>query len=146
MEIHINRLLIDPATISSGEMQLLSLGSVEVKSLEVSQDDLRDLIKFYAPELENMSVEFKDGLIKLNAKYDKFPIEIAFKLYNPNPGSDNSDIFFELKKIKVGFFPIPAGLVNFMVKDFNPLLNKTNAPVKLKFNQIVVKDGKLLVM
>jgi|GEM_PF-2027402 hypothetical protein len=143
--IDVRGLEADPFELQNGKLQMLSLDKVEINSLEVSADDLRDFIMLYAKKVADMKVTFEGGLINISAKYSKIPVSISLKLYNPAPGTDGSDICFSVKKLKAGFVPLPCGLINFVLKGYNPLLNKSNSPIKIKFGQITAENDRLII-
>ena len=72
-------------------------------------------------------------------------VDAAFTLSNPNPGTAGSDIVFKVVRLKAGWLGLPAGLVNFALKDYNPLLNKSNSPIKVVFGRITAENGKLVI-
>jgi len=45
--------------------------------------------------------------------------------------------------LKAAGISIPAGLVNFALKGYNPLLNKSNSPIKISFGRIYAENGEL---
>jgi len=124
---------------------ILSLGEVRVNSLTVSEGDLADFIKIYAGKFKLTSVKLDRGVISIKGEYSKINVEADFTLENPNPGRQGSDIFFRLLRLKAGFIPVPAGLVNFALKDYNPLLNKSKTPVKIVFGSIHAENGELSI-
>ncbi len=144
-DIIVRDLLPEPTALKQGKLKMLSLGSVEIKSLEVDAADLKNFIQLYAKKLDRLEVAFDKGLINISGVYSKVPVVASLSLFNPAPGTDRSDIIFKFVKLKVYGIPVPAGFVNFLLKDYNPLLNKSNSPVKLKFGEIKVLNGRLTI-
>jgi hypothetical protein len=135
----------NPYALKEGKLQLISLSAVELKSFEVSEKDINDFISVYAKKVTQMAVNIDKGLINVSAVYSHIKFFISLEIYNPAPGTDNSDLRFLVKKVKAGPVSIPAGIVNFILKDYNPLLNRSNSPIKIRFGQITAEDGILKI-
>jgi hypothetical protein len=144
-DIAVNKIAVNPYAVKGGKLQLISMGSVEIRSMKVSAADFKDFAALYVKKMSDLDVTFEKGLVNFRAKYLNTPIFVSLEFYNPNPGTDRSDIMFRVKALKAGFFSVPAGLVNFILKDYNPLLNKSNAPIKLKFGRITAEDNFLTI-
>jgi hypothetical protein len=127
----------------AGGLKILSVGDVRLNSLTVKQGELEDFLKLYAGKFKITSVKLEKGIIDISGEYLKTPVEAAVSLYNPNPEKTGSDIFFRVVKLKAAGISIPAGLVNFVLKGYNPLLNKSNSPIKISFGQIYAENGEL---
>jgi len=143
VKITINNIVLDPYSLQNNSLTILSLGSIVVGSAEVTQEDLKNFILLYAKKIEKVNVNFKDGLINISATYSKVPLRMSLRLYRAT--GENADICFEVKQVNIGFLPIPAGFVNFLLKDYNPLLNKSNSPVNLHFKGISAENGVLKI-
>jgi hypothetical protein len=54
-------------------------------------------------------------------------------------------VCFDIRELKAGIVPLPAWLFNILLKDYNPILNKANSPVALKFGEITADKGMLTI-
>jgi hypothetical protein len=143
--ISLDGLRTDPYSEGSQGLKILSIGTIHVDSLTVSEGDLADLLKVYAGKFTITSVSLDRGIIEIRGSYSKIDVDAAFTLSNPNPGKSGSDIVFKVVRLKAGWLSLPAGLVNFALKDYNPLLNKSNSPIKVVFGQIAAENGNLVI-
>jgi hypothetical protein len=134
---------IKTETDAAGGLKILSIGAVRVNSLTVKQAELEDFLKLYAGKFTITSLILDKGIIDIFGVWLKMPVEAAVSLYNPNPGKTGSYIFFRVVKLKAAGISIPAGLVNFVLKSYNPLLNKSNSMIKISFGQIYAQNGEL---
>lgn len=140
-DIRINNLLLDPAAAAGGKIKILNCGSIEIVSLQAGQEDIRDFAAQYAKNLKGLKVTLDDGVITASGTYGKTPVLAAVELYNPHPGGENSDVCFKIKALKYGPFGIPPRLADFILKDYNPLLNRSGAPVGIKYGNIRIEGG-----
>lgn len=143
LDIRVNGLVADPEALEKGELKILDLDNIEIVSVEVGAKELEAFALQYAKGVSGLVIDFTGGLIVAKAEYNKIPVEASVRLYNPS--AEDPDIAVEIKKLRVKGVPVPAGLLNFLIKDYNPLVKKTNSPFRLKFNGIKIDGGKLLI-
>jgi hypothetical protein len=141
IDIRINNLLLSPDTGEDGKVKILSCGGIEIVSMQVSQEDIKNFAMQYAKKLKNLDVTLDKGVITASGIYGKTPVLAAVTLYNPHPGGENSDVCFKIIRLKYGFLSVPARIADFILKDYNPLLNRSGAPVKIKYGDIKVENG-----
>ncbi|MCX8093589.1 MAG: hypothetical protein N3E50_05430, partial [Candidatus Goldbacteria bacterium] len=146
VEIEIDNITFNPYSLNKNKIELLNLNKITIKSLEINSEDLQNFIKFYLKNIDDFKIYFKDGQICIDGLYKKIPIFISFILFNPKPGSDESDVFFKFKKVKIGFFSIPSFFINFLLKNYNPLLVKSNKFIKVNFGEIKIEEGKIIIL
>ncbi len=142
-DLEVFELLLNPEELYAGRASILSLGGIRVHSLEIREQDLSDFIKLYAKGADNIKVIIDKGRINISARYSGINAELSVSLYNPSP--ENPDIGFKVRKMKIGFLRIPSFIPNLMLKDYNPLLNRTNSPVKLIYKEIKLENGKMVI-
>ncbi|HPI02252.1 MAG TPA: glycosyltransferase family 39 protein [Candidatus Goldiibacteriota bacterium] len=136
-------LILDPDSLNEGKLRILSLKEIEVTSLNVKGKDIADLARFYTDEVEGLDVSFEGGDISVTGRYLKQKVNIKVSLYNPS--IENSNIYFKVKKINFGIISLPSALVNFMLKDYNPLFKLSLTPVNLKFGKIKAENDILQI-
>lgn len=145
VKIEVNNIFLNPYLLNENHLEILKLESIIIKSLEINSEDLKNFIKVYARDIEIQDINFKNNLINISGVYKKISLHLSFNLYNPNPYKDYSDIYFKIKKLKIGIISIPSFFVNFLLKDFNPLLVKSNSFIKVKFGEIKIENDILLI-
>lgn len=145
VKVEIKNIFLNPYLLNKNKLEILKLNNIIIKSLEINSEDLKNFVKEYAKDIEIQNITFKDNFINISGIYKNIPLYLSFNLYNPNPYKDCSDIYFKIKKLKIGIIPIPSFLVNFLLKDFNPLLVKSNSFIKVNFGEIKTRDNMLIV-
>ncbi|HPD18401.1 MAG TPA: hypothetical protein PLF61_01925, partial [Candidatus Goldiibacteriota bacterium] len=145
VQMEIDGILINPYALRSNSLEIIHLDKITVKSLEINGEDLKNFAGYYVKGIENLNFNFENNLINISASYKKIPLFVSVYLYNPNPYKDNSDVCFKLKKIRIGFIPIPTSFINFLLKDYNPLLVKSNPFFKVNFGEIKTEGNKLCI-
>ncbi len=142
-DIEIKDLLLNPEELNAGNLSILSIGGVYLHSLEVNETDLAAFAAIYAKKAKDLKVKIDNGIITFSAVYSGINFEAAVELYNPS--KESPDISVKIIRLKAGFVNIPAGLANFLIKDYNPLLNRSKSPVKLYYNGIYAQKGVLKI-
>jgi hypothetical protein len=141
--IEIKDLLLNPGELERGNLSILSIGGIYLHSMEVSQEDLTAFAAIYAKKAKDLKVVIKDGSLAVSAVYSGVKLLAMVKLYNPS--KENPDISVKILKFKAGFIGIPDWLANFLIKDYNPLLNRSRSPVKLHYGGILSENGVLKI-
>ena len=142
-DIEIQDLLVNPRALYGGEFSILSMGAICLHSVEVNETDLAAFAAIYAKGAKDINVKIRDGNITLSAAYGKTKIEACLKLYNPS--KENPDIAFRIISLKAGMISVPAWLANFLIKDYNPLFNRSGSPIKINYGDISAIGGILTI-
>ena len=142
-DIEIKDLLLNPNELSAGRLSILSMGGIYIHSMEISASDLAAFALLYAKKAKDLKVVIDSGVITLSAVYSGIRLKAAVKLYNPS--AENPDICVKIISLKAGIIGIPASLANFLIKDYNPLLNRSKSPVKLHYGGISAENGVLKI-
>lgn len=143
MELTVRGLWINPESLSKGEVQVLSVKSMDLASAEVTQEDLESFARPFAKGISDLRVDFEGGKVMATGKAGRMPLRIEVKLYNRS--REEANVYFKVEKVRVGFLTVPSCLANFLLKDHNPLLRKNTAPVAITFGEILIEDGVLRI-
>jgi len=119
---------------------LIKLKKDRKRSLDAVTDELRDQIRKAHPALD---IEFPHILEDLVSDLASAPQPIEVKIYNRS--REEANVYFKVEKVRIGFLTVPSALVNFLLKEHNPLLRKNSAPVTITFGEILIEDGVLKI-
>jgi hypothetical protein len=136
-------LLVDPAALHRGELKLMSLGSVEIQSLEVAQEEVSAFLQSQTRDLDGVGISFFGGQVSARARFRDIPLLASVRLENRDLAHPN--LWFRVEALRAGFVPLPCWLINFLAKDFNPLLKNVNTPVRLDFHRLDIDKGLLKI-
>lgn len=143
VSLTVRGLVVNPASLSSGRLQVLTLRGVELASAEVRREDLRAFAAPFAKGIEDLEVDLRDGKVEVTGRAHGIPIRLEVALSNPS--AEDSNVYFRVEKVKAGFVTVPSFLVNFLLKDRNPLLRKQTAPFQAAFGPIRIEEGMLRI-
>jgi hypothetical protein len=142
-DIVVRDLVINDLALKEGKLDILSIGAVEVKSMNIRRESLEAFVISYAKNVKDVAINFEKGVISFSGKYSGIGFRAGVRLYNPS--KENSNVCFDIRELKAGIVPLPAWLFNILLKDYNPILNKANSPVALKFGEITADKGMLTI-
>jgi len=142
-DIEAFNILLDPAELAAGRLSLISAGGIRIHSLETDEAALEKFASYYLKAGQKASVRIKDGAVEAEVFVKPIKAAVTLELYRT--AGETADIGFKVKKIKAGFLSLPAFIVNAALKDYNPLLNRSKAPIRLEFRELSLRDGKLKV-
>ncbi len=143
VRLEIRDILLNPWALDQGRLQLLSLGAIRVVSIRIRASDLQAFLESQAKGVEDLKVSLEDGQVGASARVRGIPVSVRASLENLDPAHPN--LWVKVTRARVGFLPLPAWLFNYAIKDFNPLLNPDQAPVKLRFRKILIQNGELTI-
>jgi 4-amino-4-deoxy-L-arabinose transferase-like glycosyltransferase len=143
VNLTIRGLWINPESLAKGEVQILSVGSMDLVSAEVTREDLESFARPFAKGVSDLNVDFESGKVMVAGKAGRIPLRIEVKIYNRS--REEANVYFKVEKVRIGFLTVPSALVNFLLKEHNPLLRKNSAPVTITFGEILIEDGVLKI-
>lgn len=127
--------------IASGELELLGLRRFRVEHLVATEEDLRAFLTGLR-RLRGLRVRLDEGVV-------------AVELVQPGPdlaarlalerGGDGTPLRVHALRLSVGGFPLPAPLVRWVFRHFDPAPRLQELPVSVALGRIRVEPGRLVI-
>jgi hypothetical protein len=135
---------LDMQSLAAGKFVLRSLGALKIRRVLLEADSVNAALAASAGKERNLSVEMSDG--GLIARWAGRPrAEVRIRLWVApdylEPASDN--LWFKVEKASVAGVPLPAGLVQWALEGYNPLIKPSKLQATLEAGRIVIDSGRL---
>ena len=125
------------------DMQASSIGSIYLRSLEITESDMTALAAAVYKKFSHVSVKIDNGRIILRARYSGMNFEAAALVYKPENGVRDIGVRFD--GLKAGKVKVPRKLAGLLMRGDHLLLKKLKINTKLYYNDISAQGGVLKI-
>jgi 4-amino-4-deoxy-L-arabinose transferase-like glycosyltransferase len=146
LQLEISDLVLDLEQSRQGQLLPYSLGELAVRRLELEEGTVNQSLQTAAGELKKLVLHFQEQ--KLQAQWQGKPksaVELGLAVVPAADKFKPDNLRFSLRRLQIGGYWWPAGWLQPLVEDFNPLLNYSGFPARVVLGKLRLKPGRLLL-
>jgi DUF2993 family protein len=142
VRLEVDGLVFNPQRLmEEGRLEILDAAALRVRSLVVTDEDLRDLLQGQ-PAGRGMTIRLGDGaaLVRTARLGPEFEAMVRF-----GPGDGDRPLSLSVEGVKLGGLPVPRPLVEWVVRHLDPTLSMRHLPVPIELAPITIAPGRIVV-
>lgn len=146
MDVAVENIVLDVQAIQAGRLLPYALERLEVKTLALDEKKVNQMLAASPDALGQCRLVMENQQLKLRY-LGRYPLEVSLGLQvKLDPNDQRSEnLFGRLLKINTPWGRLPAGLLQLLVNDFNPLFNLSGFPVSVRLGKCVINHHHLLI-
>ncbi len=142
VRLEVDGLVFNPQRLmEEGRLEILDAAALRVRSLVVTDEDLRQLLQGQ-PAGRGMMIRLGDGaaLVRTTRLGPEFEAMVRF-----GPGDGDRPLSLSVEGVKLGGLPVPRPLVEWVVRHLDPTLSMRHLPVPIEPAPITIAPGRIVV-
>ncbi len=146
IDVILEDVTLDLKALTSGRLLPYALKSLEVKNLTMEANALNNTLAAAQGELRQCRVSMDQGRLRLRY-LGKYPLEVTLGLQVQTDLHDqrSDNLYAHLLEIATSWGRLPAGVVQLILNDFNPLLKLSGFPVSVRLGKCRISPQQLLI-
>jgi 4-amino-4-deoxy-L-arabinose transferase-like glycosyltransferase len=146
LQLEVTDLVVDLAQSRQGRLLPYALGGLSVRRLELEEGPVNQALQGAEGDLQKTALHFLEG--RLQADWQgRRPLSVEFTLAAVRGQGDLSsdNLRFSLRRLRWAGRWWPAGWLQPLVEDFNPLLKVGGFPARVVLGQLKPEKGRLVL-
>ncbi len=145
VDLEIGDVVLNPKTlVEKNSLLILSIGSLNVRSFDISASDLRRYIEESSNgKIRIDSLRIDGGAVSVAGSSKALGAAFALKARLSLVGGKNIEVSFDGGRI--GFVPMPGWLLNVLTDAYNPLIRSYGGIREVKIAPLTLAEGRLKI-